>query len=347
MRVPPVSFEHLLRLSDDVGLFEHAKLTDPRREHGYCLDDVARGLRVAVRAANAGPAVERLAETYLRFVIDAQTPDGQFRNRRSVEGQWTDEATLEDCWGRALWGLGTVVSNAPKLAERALAAFDAGAHHRPVWSRAMAFAALGAAEVLLRHPDHPGARALLAAAAECVATAGGGSDSDPDSNRAAGAAWGWPEPRLRYANAALPDALIAAGSLLDDPVSLAHGLQMLGWLLAAETNGDHVSVVPATGWAPGEPRPAYDQQPIEVAALADACGRAFEVTGDHRWNEGVVSAVAWFLGENDAGLSMRGVGGGCCDGLERDSTNLNQGAESTLAMMSTFQLAHRLTSESR
>ena len=51
-RVTPASdvhqpvFDHLERLTDDRGLFEHALHAVPRREHGYCVDDAARGLVV-------------------------------------------------------------------------------------------------------------------------------------------------------------------------------------------------------------------------------------------------------------------------------------------------------------
>lgn len=329
--VPAVSYRHLFRLSDAAGLFEHAKLTVPRTEHGYCVDDVARGLLIAVREPRPTPRLARLARTYLDFVAAAQVPDGRFHNRRGLDLRWEDEATLEDCWGRALWALGTTAARSPGLAARALGLFDTSVDRRSPDTRAMAFAALGAAEVLTADPAHAGARALLADAAVLIGRA------------PAGARWGWPEARLRYANAALPDALLAAGSLLGDPRALADGLAMLSWLLDVETAGDHLSVTPAGGWGPGEPRPAFDQQPIEVAALADACARALDVTGDPRWGAAVGRAAAWFVGENDAGIALTdAVSGGGCDGLHLDRRNENQGAESTLAMISTFQHAHRV-----
>jgi hypothetical protein len=137
--------------------------------------------------------------------------------------------------------------------------------------------------------------------------------------------------------------LLAAGSLLDDPPALTDGLAMLAWLLDVETSGEQLSVTPADGWTTGEPRPGFDQQPIEVAALADACVRAFELTGDPRWRDGVRRAAGWFLGENDARTPLLDpVSGGGCDGLERNGRNENQGAESTLAMISTMQQAQRL-----
>jgi hypothetical protein len=331
MIVPTVSFEHVYRLSDQVGLFEHAKLTEPRPEHGYCVDDVARGLIVAVREPEPSGELTRMAQQYLRFVIEAQASDGRFHNRRGVDARWQDEPNVEDCWGRALWGLGTAVARAPALAVDALAHFDLGITQRSPWTRAMAFAALGAAEVLAVQPEHLGARSLLADAAKLVGPVG----TDP--------AWRWPETRLRYANAALAETLIAAGDLLGDAQMLAEGLAMLSWLVEVESTDGWLSVTPVGGWAAGESRPGYDQQPIEVAALADACDRAFAVTGHPYWLDGVMRAAEWFLGNNDAQVALYDpVSYGGCDGLEVGGRNENQGAESTLAMLSTFQRAGRV-----
>jgi hypothetical protein len=77
--------------------------------------------------------------------------------------------------------------------------------------------------------------------------------------------------------------------------------------------------------------------------LADACARAADLAPAGLWASGIDSAVAWFLGNNDAGAPMwdPATGGGY-DGLRADGPNLNQGAESTLALISTLQHGHRL-----
>jgi hypothetical protein len=153
----------------------------------------------------------------------------------------------------------------------------------------------------------------------------------------------WPEARLHYANAALAETMLAAGSLLDEPRWLADGLLMLTWLVDVETAGGHVSVTPVGGWGRGEQRPGFDQQPIEVAALADACALALNLTSHPHWADTIERCARWFEGANDVGVSlMDEAHGGSCDGLERDGRNENQGAESTLAMLSTFQQARRL-----
>ncbi len=321
-RLPAPPFEHLRRLTDAGGMYEHADRTAPRPEHGYCVDDVARGLVVACRE---GAAQDDLREQYLAFVLAAQDADGRFRNRRGTDLRWRGPPSVEDCWGRALWGLGAAADD-----PRALAAFERGAQWRSPSPRAMAFAALGASDVLTVRPGHRGALEVLAAAAGLI-------------GRPAPGSWPWPEARLAYANAVLPEALLAAGVALDSPSVVADGLQLLAWLLDGQVHHGRMSVVPVGGRGPGERGPGFDQQPIEAAAFADACTRAYAVTGQVRWRDAVDQAAAWFLGANDAGTSLYDPrSGGCCDGLQRAGRNENQGAESTLALVSTLQRVREL-----
>jgi hypothetical protein len=81
-----------------------------------------------------------------------------------------------------------------------------------------------------------------------------------------------------------------------------------------------------------------------VSTLADACARAAAVDTNPIWPDGVRAAAAWFMGDNDAQEPMwdQDTGGGY-DGLHADGVNSNQGAESTLAVISTLQQAHRLS----
>jgi hypothetical protein len=325
-------------MTDEFGTFEHADHTTPRREHGYCTDDMARVLVVSTRDTDHDPLAARLATTALHFLADAQGVSGDCRNRRNSRGQWQGRGSVEDCWGRSLWGFGTAATRSPDdwMRKLSLAHFESGAQQRSPWPRAMAFAALGAHEVLAARPEHRGALDLLADAVEVI----GGRGCDP--------AWPWPEPRLSYANAVLPDSMIVAGVALGQQSLVDDGLDLLAWLLDHETTGRHLSVTPVGGSGPGDLQPAFDQQPIEVAALADACARAAKLTGCDRWALGLADAVAWFLGENDAQAPMWDPdSGGGYDGLHADGPNLNQGAESTLALISTLQHGRRLGKDRR
>ena len=96
MRAPAPSFAHVSRLTDETGLFEHAEYAEVRRQHGYCTDDVARGLVVTCREPEPSAEVIRLAECYLTFLINAQDTAGAFHNRLSLQRRWTDETSLGD-----------------------------------------------------------------------------------------------------------------------------------------------------------------------------------------------------------------------------------------------------------
>ncbi len=327
------SFGHVLSMTDGIGMFEHADHGEPRREHGYCTDDVARLLIVAVREPGESQALRDLVRTAFRFLTESQSATGRTRNRRDSNGRWRGRYGVEDCWGRSLWAFGTAARRGDDQGMRSSAAsyFDHGAKQRSPHRRAMAFAALGAAEVAEHDVRHGRARDLLA---ETITTIGPLS-TERD--------WPWPEPRLSYANAALPEALIAAGQILDRPDVLDNGLTLLRWLLERETVDGHLSPTPVGGAGPGDGTGRFDQQPIEIAAMADACARALAATGDDEWQRGIDLAIGWFAGNNDGGAVMWDVEtNGGYDGLTPAGPNLNQGAESTLALISTMQHAPRL-----
>jgi hypothetical protein len=326
---PPPSFDHLRVLTERRGLWEHAEGSTPRREHGFCTDDNARGLIVASRDTPSSNVVLDLATIYLDFVLEARTASGRFHNRRNAEGAWTDDVGSDDSQGRALWALGTAARLGPTAAMRHIAAntsANCSAFESP-HLRANAYAALGAVEMITAHPGHVAATSLLERCSGVIATAAHGAIP-------------WPEARLTYDNARLPEALLAAGAVLGDRRLISTGLRLLTWLVGVEKRDDHFSFTPDGGWTLGERQPAFDQQPIEAAAMAEACLRAWRVTGDPAWRLHALDAARWLLGHNDTGMPLYDPATGAThDGLMEDSVNDNCGAESTLAGIAALQVA--------
>jgi hypothetical protein len=320
-------------MSDGIGTYEHAEYSAARVDEGYCTDDMARLLIATCRQPQPDDAVIDLARMAFRFLADAQGLDGRVRGRRAADGRWQRRRVVDDCWGRSVWAFGTATRRAPDntMRDSAETAFDRGLEQRSPWPRAMAFAALGAAEVLAVQPRHIGARRLLADTVDVI----GQPADDP--------AWPWSEPRLTYANAVLAEALIVAGSLLRRPDVLDDGLAALRWLLTRETLDGHLSPTSAGGAGRVDLPPMFDQQPIEAATMADACARAHVVTGDSVWLGGIELATGWFLGANDVGVPVGDIARGAgYDGLEPGGVNRNEGTESTLALITTLQLARAM-----
>lgn len=328
----PPRFDHLRALTDHNGVFEHARYDVPRRDHGYCVDDVARALIVVGREPEPTAELAEMAETYLSFLEAAVGADGLAHNRMTEDGEWADDRAMGDWWGRLLWALGTTAAHAPDATSRAraLRTFHSAAVQHSPDLRTRAFAALGAAEVASAYPTDQSARRILLELVVAI---------PPTQD----AIWPWPEGRLAYANAAIAEALIAAGRTLGDPDVTDRGLRLLAFLLTLETTDGRLSVTGTLGRGLGENGPLFDQQGIEVAALADACARAFAVTQDPAWIAATTLCWGWFTGLNDSGVSMfdHETGAGF-DGLTSGGRNENRGAESTLAALSTYQQARRL-----
>ncbi|MGD0441203.1 MAG: glycosyltransferase [Acidimicrobiales bacterium] len=331
---PLPTLRHLAHLTDALGIFEHAKLDHPRPECGYCTDDAGRLLAIASRLASDANA-PLLAEIALGFLERAHVGGGIFHLRQGVDGSWTDDRTSDDANGRALLGLGTAVARAPwtNLRDRALVLFAEAAAFRSGHPRAIAYAALGAAELLQALPTHAAARHLVSDAADTLPSRG--TDD----------AWPWPEPRLSYANALLPDAALAVATAMGNRGAANDALQLLEWLVYKEMFDGHFSFTPVGGRGPDGPQPAFDQQPIEAWAMSEACARAFAYTGDRQWADAARRSGAWFLGDNDVIVTVfdRASGGGF-DGLEPEGVNRNEGAESTMAFVGTMLQLQELPS---
>lgn len=332
--VPELNVDHLRRLTDDVGILQHAHYTVPNRNHGYCTDDNARALIFALQAYRLlqSPDLLELAGTYLSFLQHAfHRANDRFRNFMSYDRQWREEIGSEDSHGRAAWGLGMAVAYAPTVGFRA-ATVDLFEHAlRAVESftspRAWAFTLLGIHGYLRRYSGDSVARRLRETLGNRLYELFQAQATD---------AWPWPEERLTYANARLPHALLMCGQGMQRSDMVEMALRSLAWLLKANSGADGVlSLVGNGGWHRRDPEPVrFDQQPVDAHALLDACVEAYHVTGQERWLNEARRCFDWFLGRNPLHKPLYDYEtGGCRDGLQSGSVNENEGAESTLAWL--------------
>lgn len=345
--LPDVNLNHLRAMTDDVGMLQHAFFTTPDRIHGYCTDDNARALIVATMNWHllGDESILPLLQTYLAFVnhaIDRET--GRIRNFMSYDRRWTEDVGSEDSQGRTVWALGhcaarmptdAVFSLATRLFNRALA--PSAAFKSP---RAASYVVLGCLEYLNRFGgDREAMEVAYGVARRLVDQLRSNTSRD----------WVWFEDILSYDNARLPQALIAAGRRLKDEELLQDGLRSLEWLLSVQTDpkDGHISLVGTAGWyCRGGERARFDQQPLEISALIDACYEAYLATGEERWSDTIERCFNWFFGRNDVRKVMYDfASGGCYDGLHPTGVNQNEGAESTLSWLMALHRMHQVRHE--
>lgn len=340
--LPYPRLDHVLVLTDDTGIFQHARFGVPDRDHGYCTDDNARALIVALKAQQVLPdttLLTSLAHRYLGFLQQAFNPDnGRFRNFMSFSRIWQEDVGSEDSHGRALWALGQTVLDPPSqgMAAAAMALFDQALPRTAelTAARACAYAILGLDAYLERFGGATEVRRMHAQLCDRLRSlfdAGGASD------------WPWPEPILTYANGLLAEALIVGGARHKDQALVDRGLAVLSWLtkLQLDPRG-HLVPIGNRGWYERNGVQArFDQQPIEVQHMTSAHLAAYRATGEDKWLDEARRCLEWFLGRNDLRQPVCDhATGGCRDGLQAEGLNQNQGAESTLAWLDSLISLH-------
>jgi len=334
-QLPELKLDHLFRLSDSTGIFQHASFTVPNFAEGYCTDDNARALVLALmlkRLGHGSPRIGERAATYAAFLNHAFDRErGRFHNFMSFERRWLDEVGSEDCQGHALWALGLCVAQAGQGSFQMLAAqlFElalpvAAGFTSP---RAWAFTLIGIDEYLRRlSGDRRVTQIRELLTAKLLQR----------FNDAATEEWHWFEDTVSYANAKLPHAMILSGRCMNSTAMLDLGVKTLRWLVKIQTSdaGSFRPIGSNGFYSRGKQRALFDQQPIEAQATVSACIEAYHATNDGFWVAEARRAFEWFLGRNDLGLALYdATTGGCRDGLHMDRLSQNQGAESTLAFL--------------
>jgi glycosyltransferase involved in cell wall biosynthesis len=331
--IPPLKLDHLLKMSDHTGIFQHAIYNVPNYHEGYCTDDNARAFIFTVllqEMQEVNPEIERLASSYLAFLwyaFDANT--WRFRNFMNHHREWIERAGSEDSHARALWAVGTALGRSQNAGHRNLCAllFQRGLPPVGRFSspRAWAFALIAIHEYLRTFAGDRVVSQIRDQLARQLLNLYR-ANATPE--------WRWFERVATYDNAKLSHALILSGHWTSQGEMLEIGLTSLRWLLKAQTaEGGHFAPIGCHGfWTQGGERARFDQQPLEAHSMLSACLEAYAVTRDEFWHRAARRCFEWFLGRNDLGQPLYDpTTGGCRDALLQDHLNQNQGAESSLA----------------
>lgn len=335
LSLPELRLDHLRRMTDDTGIFQHCVYSIPRRDHGYTTDDNARALRFVMRYYDQykDDSVLDLAYIYLSFLEHSFNKEKKrFRNFLSYERVWLDEVGSEDCQGRAMAALADtlVLSPNPSMAGLAKELFDNALESLASFKspRAWAWVIAATDRYLKRFGGAREVRELRDQMSQKLIEAFKNNMTED---------WMWCENYLTYDNARLSKALIIAAVVTNKEENLELGLKSLEWLLKIQTNPKtgYLSIIGNDGWLTrGGTKAQFDQQPLEVAALLSACHEAYKATKDSKWLEEMKRCFNWFLGANDLNTPLYDFSThGCCDGLQANGVSQNQGAEATISYL--------------
>ena len=336
--LPPLNPGHLLNMTDDTGMLQHAIFSVPNTREGYTTDDNARALIASILLDKNEPQAGEhdypaLSHRYLSFLWLAFHSDtGRFRNFLGYDRKWLEDVGSDDSHGRALWSLGMVLGSSRNAGLRGAAGrlFEAAvpATLKFTSPRAWAYSILGLQAYLDWFPGDRAIQGVRNALANRLLDIYERTHSET---------WKWFEKSLSYSNARLSQALILAGWRSDNQRMIEAGMDSLKWLVAEQHRDDREIFVPigSSGFfIEGNEKARFDQQPVEACATISACLEVYRLTEERQWREEAQRVFCWFLGKNDLQAPLYDpITGGCRDGLHPDRVNENQGAESTLSFL--------------
>lgn len=329
--LPPVNLTHLMVMTDEVGLFQFAKLDRPNKEFGYTLDDNARALVIS-----SWLNMEKHINIYLNFIEKCQLPDGTFinyidyQNKKATVQNKTED--LEDATARAMWSLSEVVKNKAidiKTRELARKIYLLGLPHAKELRhiRALAFMIKSLAIFQKVYPEyHVEMAGSIKVNADWLVKK---FEESSIKN------WLWFDSYLGYNNAVVPESLFIAGQAVNSPFYVEIARRAFGFLIKKTFSSNRYIPIGHSHWYKNkEKRSNFDQQPEDPTSMILALVTAFEITHDEKYQSLVGVCFGWFLGNNSLELSLyNSVNGGCFDGLHPNRVNLNQGAESLVSYL--------------
>ena len=335
-KFPPIKLDHLIKLTDNFGIIQFAKLDEPDISSGYTLDDNARALIVSLFCYERFKTKSslKLISTYLNFIKTVSKKDGYFDNyvnsKRKIDKQRNIDESSEDSSSRALYALAlvSVSREVPdELRKKAYNLFKQSTWKNITFSspRAIAFYIKALCTVFL-NKKNPTLLAVLRFNCEQLVSL---YEKNYSKN------WEWFEHYLTYSNATLIEALIFGYKATNEKRYLDIADKTLNFLIKHTFKKDIYNPIGQNGWFfKDKTRQYFDQQPEDVTATIETLNTMFKLTNNEYYKKLAVIAFNWFLGENALGhIVYDHTTGGCYDGIGEKFINLNQGAESTISYL--------------
>lgn len=351
------SLDHVLRMTNDRGIFEHCLFATPDVTEGYTVDDNARALQMVLRLDQAEKRKKDLVEIYLKFLIGARSQEG-FHNDLGFDLAWEDKAGTGEWFGRAMAALGeTAISGSDEQRLVGVFVFDQMVPLLPQvrFLRPKAHLIFGLAQRIEFEKTDSELRGFLAERNKLAEEKGKAvvppvdflsevarlADEVVEAYRfQSGKSWRWYEKAITYDNGRLPMGLFWAYQAIGKKVYLEIAEESLNFLIEKtyDSKKDCFSFPGYRGWLPKEGKKAlWGQQPVEAGSLVEAGALAYRVTKKKGYLDAAVKALEWYTGRNVLGVSLLDpVTKGVRDGLEVWGVNPNQGSESILS----YLLAH-------
>jgi glycosyltransferase involved in cell wall biosynthesis len=333
--IPKINLKQFIKLTDNFGMFQFAKLIEPDLEFGYTLDDNARALIAVVcyyeKFKNKNAL--KLAKIYLEFINYCFSYPGynNYVNKdKSFNTERNTSESLDDSYARGIYALAVMAASPDmplEFREKASKIFRKkfdinNIIHKP---RTAAFY-IKAISVWLDYDKNEKYKEVMIKYCEYLVGLYK-KNSRPQ--------WQWFENIMTYSNGVISESLFLAYKITGDQRYFNIAKSTTDFLVANSFENEVCVPIGQAGWfKKGYEKAIFDQQPEEVIALVLALKASYEATGDKQYDNLMKNAFNWFLGNNVLSQVVYDhTTGGSYDGVGEKLVNFNQGAESTISYL--------------
>ncbi len=299
VKIGHIGTAYLHALTDDFSIAQHTLKDVIDVNHGYSLDDAARGLIAAILFEEV-----ELAHKYVSFIrtccMHKPEPFNFYDQHKKpvVKRSYSPDALGETYWALSIAEDSNIEFKGLFEIKSHIAPFITKSHDL----RPLAYGALTGDDYMVQRFEQEFEKAWKAHSTHW---------------------WPWPEHTLTYANAIIPLAALIANKR--DP----RGWEMLKFLNSTCSHNGIPCPIGNEGWfSHGEPKALYNQQPIDPAYLAIANAYAFSLKNDVRYKKEIERQMGWFWGWNTAGIPLIDTKKErVFDGIHADGLSENAGSE--------------------
>ncbi|MBD3300581.1 MAG: glycosyltransferase [Candidatus Moranbacteria bacterium] len=331
--LPSINLKHINKLTDDFGIIQFAKFSEPKIQSGYTVDDNARALILSClfykkTKKNKILNLIKIYLNFLHFTYDERT--GYFKNyvkqNKEFDEKTNNKEDPEDQTARAFYALSRLTSikeipvefrnKANLLIEKIVKKNNTFSH-----SRSIAFLIKG--YYYFNSQKHQKKVNTLS------------KILIKRFKQNYNAKWKWFENQFSYANATIPEALILSYLVNGKKQNLLIGRQATDFLLKNCSYKNCYTAMSYSCWYKKDKRRAIkDQQPEDTCATIELLKSLYQATGEKKYKKQAFKIFNWFLGDNNLRQFVYDhTTGGCYDGINKKEVNLNQGAESTISYL--------------
>jgi len=348
--LPDFNLNHINLSTNNIGIIQFSLIDQPNIDSGFTVDDNARALTSLTEyyeLTNDTTVLPNI-NTYFTFIENAQQPAGDFLNYKNEQGEYTEQnytENLEDSIGRALNALGHFYSKQylfnHRYSNRISALIDRSLAHITTLKspRSIAFALKGLYqynELIKSSEIHT---QILELSNHLIRFYEQSKQAD----------WFWFEDTITYGNAILPEVLLYVYALTKNKKTLDYAKESFDFLLDIHFKKEYFSTISNRTWYTlNQEVSPFGEQPIDVAYTILALEQFSKYFPNENYLQKMRKAFNWYLGDNHLKqIIYNPLTGGCCDGLEHDRINLNQGAESTVTYLLARNCIERINNDSK